>query len=44
MKNQDSKNETYIGEDGLLYCAKCHTPCEKPSHILWRRASCGRYM
>lgn len=29
MKNQDSKNETYIGEDGLLYCAKCHTPCEK---------------
>lgn len=29
MKNQDLKNETYIGEDGLLYCAKCHTPCEK---------------
>lgn len=29
MKNQDSKNETYIGEDGLLYCVKCHTPCEK---------------
>ena len=29
MKNQDLKNETYIAEDGLLYCAKCHTPCEK---------------
>ena len=29
MKNQDLENETYIGEDGLLYCAKCHTPCEK---------------
>ena len=29
MKNQDLENETYVGEDGLLYCAKCHTPCEK---------------
>ena len=29
MKNQDLKNETYIAEDGLLYCAKCHTPCDK---------------
>lgn len=29
MKKQDSKNETYIDEDGLLYCDKCHTPCEK---------------
>ncbi|MDC7301685.1 ATP-binding protein [Agathobacter ruminis] len=29
MENQNLKKETYIAEDGLLYCAKCHTPCEK---------------
>ena len=29
MKNLDFDKNTYLGEDGLLYCAKCHTPCEK---------------
>lgn len=27
--------EDYIGEDGLLYCGKCHTPKEAYPH-LWR--------
>lgn len=45
MKNQDSKNEIYIGEDGLLYCVKCHTPCEKVlPHPLEKGASFGRYI
>jgi DNA replication protein DnaC len=45
MENQNLKKETYIAEDGLLYCAKCHTPCEKvlPSSR-WRRGSYGVYI
>ena len=32
--------EQYLGEDGLIYCGKCHTPFNAGSHLRAENGSC----
>ena len=37
---KEPRPEQYLGEDGLLYCGKCHTRVNVGSHLRAKNGSC----